>query len=560
MRESYAWLFGAKSIQRYILDSGRLADLIGASDLVAGLCSSDGNDLLKDVLQAAEAGDVTVSRRAGAALCLHADKSEKLNRVRALWRLAVGMRVPGLPFTDTAPVKGADEGAALRQAYCSQPGLRENDAAFLPPFGGPMTAFNPRTGRVAHECERVHGETRYRDAVTSVQGRRAALLARQDGPDRLVRSFLPETEEGKETHGPTYLFPRHFKPEEASTRNPAFPFGGSADRRIAIIHADISGLGQIFRSITTNAASADEVFAAANAIEAAIIRATRAASEACLLPFAAKAGDEGFEDLFGGDAAPEDAAVVPARPVVLGGDDITILIRADLALSFTQTLLLGIEAETKAEFEDLRSRGDVPEGLPKHGLTACAGLAVVSAGHPFLAAQRMAEGLCSQAKQVAKKDRGAPYPAFLSFAVITSTIEEDFRTSYRPREQAMADGKGKPCWLNSDAYKVSKGNEVAGVALDDLLSLARALTGASGHGKLLSALGERFGNRQAAALYWERYKEVLSEDESACRAVKEALARCVGPGGEDEAGWPSLDKALPVLNDALEVMDFGGAS
>src|SRR6266446_2330870 len=72
----FAYLFEAKGIQRYILDSGPLRDLVGASDLVAGLASSDENDLIAEVLRAlgVHAEGVNFSRRAGGAFCIHGNK------------------------------------------------------------------------------------------------------------------------------------------------------------------------------------------------------------------------------------------------------------------------------------------------------------------------------------------------------------------------------------------------------------------------------------------------------------------------------------------------------
>ncbi len=174
--DNLAYLFEAKGIQRYILDSGRLADLIGASDLIADLCSSDGNDLLAEVQQATRTDDLKLSRRAGGAFCMHGQDRNRLDRLRALWRLAVGLRVPGMPFTDTGNQAGSDDVQAMGAAYRAQPGLRENDAAFLPPTGGPMTAINPRTGRIATHLERKGGDRIFHDAITATQRARADRL------------------------------------------------------------------------------------------------------------------------------------------------------------------------------------------------------------------------------------------------------------------------------------------------------------------------------------------------------------------------------------------------
>ena len=121
---------------------------------------------------------------------------------------------------------------------------------------------------------------------------RGAELANSEDVDRLARSFLPVDD----TVAANYLFPRHFEPREATRSNPAFPFGagstrdGPVDARVAIVHADISGLGQLFRKISLEANSVEDVRSVAEAIEGAVGRAARRASEACLLPFAAAPG------------------------------------------------------------------------------------------------------------------------------------------------------------------------------------------------------------------------------------------------------------------------------
>lgn len=545
MAGSYSYLFEAKGIQRYIMDSGRLADLVGASEMIADLCSSDGDDLLAEVLLASGSPDLKPSRRAGGSLCLHSDDMAALNRVRALWRLAIGLRVPGMPFTDNAPVCGVDDGAALKAAYRAQPGLRENSAAFLPPTGGPLTEFNPRTGRVATDAIYPGGDRVLMDAVTNPQ--------RQHGKgktERLAKKFRPEDKE----KAADYLFPHHFETKDAEKDNPAFPFGKRdahtgqpSDARIAVIHADISGLGQVFRKITDKTKKADEVFSVAKAIEGAIENAARKASEDHLLPFAAAKGDEGFDGLFGKGAKslPDDKKVVPARPVVLGGDDITIITRADLALRFTEALLLGIEAETARAFAKMKA-GTVPV---EH-LTACAGIAVVSSGHPFLAAHNMAESMCSLAKDTGKADEEPPYKACLTFAVITSTIDEDFRGDYREREQKTKDD----LYLNGGPYLVSAAGD-AGQTLPNLMALATALKGSSGYGKLIQALGLRHEGKAAPGDVWKRYWQVLKDTES-FETIKDTLEKRLSVNlGKD--GLPELDDALPLLNDALELADIG---
>ena len=557
MANSWCYLFESKGIQKYILDSGRLKDLIGASDLVASISRSNKGDLISDVLSISPVGDVRFSRRSGGSFCMHSDNREDLDRFRALWRLAVGLIAPGMPYTDCDPVAADGFNDALDKAYSSQSGIRENSPAFLPPTGGPMTLFNPRTGRIAIDKDRRGDTVVYLDAITKAQVDREKALT-----DILAQSFLPTDGTNEE-----YRFPRHFEIIDANRTNPAFPFGVSspsrqwqADRRVAVVHADISGLGQIFRKIAAQAGDPEELFEVASKIEESIMVSARQASVDQVLPFSAKPGDRGHEVLFGlkTDNCPQ-VSIPPIRPVVLGGDDITVIVRADLAIGFTEALLGNIEKETSRVFGEM-NRKDVP----KEGLTACAGVAIVSPGHPFLAAQNMAEGMCQYAKKSAKKDGKAPYPypSLMSFSVITSTVDEAFVADYREREHRAPENPdllAKPLYLSAGPYGV--GSHAEGhCGLDDLLRLTRILKDISGHGKLYESLYLRHDGPDAASRVWNRFLEVVSETED-LRKELISISRFseVGVCVSDNKSWPEMDAALPFVSDALELIDIGAA-
>lgn len=547
MSDEYAYLFEAKGLQRYILDSGRLVDIIGGSDLIAELCGSDGDDLLGPVLGAAEAGDLALSRRASAAFCLHAKDPDQLDRVRALWRLAVGLTRPGLPFVDVVE-KGGSEMSALRAAYRGQSGLRENAAAMLLPVGQPVTGSNRRTGRTAVLRVREGDDIAMLDGVLLPVRRRGRQIARAASEDRLARQFLPAPAED----GPDWRFPRHFEPAEASPDNPAFPFPGD-DRRVGVVHADLSGLGQVFRNLTNTADSAAKVLEAAKAIEDAIARAAAAATAEVLLPAAVSHAEAKlFRSLLGlGEKAklPEKLRIIPARPVVLGGDDLTLLVRADLALPFAKALLTAIERETGAVLPGL----GIP-GAPDH-LTACAGVAIVGAGHPVLAGNTLAEGLCGFAKSEVKAQAGKdeagrqrlPVSA-MAFAVVTATTDTGY-DDYRQQELVLGTTEqGEPVVASAAPYRLG---DAAGPKVDGLMALARALDAIPGHGKLHEAIAERRMNKAESQKLWRRFREVAArEDQDALDALIKALAAM---GSTDEANF---DMALPFLNDALEVIDI----
>jgi hypothetical protein len=535
---SYAYLFEAKGIQRYILDSGPLRDLVGASDLVAGLTASDGDDLLAAVLKRVELSDGKLSRRAGGSFMAHAASREPLLHLRALWRLTASLRCPGLEMSDVL-LDGAtalsceDDVAALNRAYDLGSAVRFNTAAELPPTGHPLTDFNPRTGRLTTWRYKYGADTVNVDVLTEAHRERAEAL--RDNLDGVAKRFLP-VGVTKDPAGLAYAFPRNLELKDRERAdNPLFPFrqrsggprGDDPDRRVAVIHADISSLGQIFRTIATGAENIAAVRKAASAIEEMLTESARAAVADCLLPFA---------DVRTGIAR----AVIPARPIVLGGDDVGVIVRADLALPFTRRLLKELEERSVA----VMTNASGPKiTLPSH-LSACAGIAVVNAGQPFLMSSALAESLCKFAKKTAKTVRtGAvgPYPSLIAFHNAQSTLREEY-DDIRHRELEWRPGH----LLTGNPYNAT--GTGSGSSLDDLIAVARELADAPGTGKLVEAARLLFADPDRAGAAWTRWRKVLMDvDKDRLLCLDRLL------GTEPEA-WPSV---AALITDAMEWIDFG---
>jgi hypothetical protein len=176
---------------------------------------------------------------------------------------------------------------------------------------------------------------------------------------------------------------------------------------IAVIHADGNGLGQILqgkgKEISNKKQNRTFSMSIENATKAAVQRA--------------------FEDVVLKDKdkwEKPDKFRYPIRPVVLGGDDLTVIIRADLALDFTHQFLNNFEETSKLEFGNLNI-DDI------NGLTACAGIAFVKKSYPLHYALHLAEELCKDAKKKVKKDLKAhelPKSALAFHKVQDSFIED----------------------------------------------------------------------------------------------------------------------------------------
>lgn len=100
---------------------------------------------------------------------------------------------------------------------------------------------------------------------------------------------------------------------------------------------------------------------------------------------------------------------LPVRPLILGGDDITFICNARLALVYTKRFMDYLADETLGGMK----------------IDSCAGIAIVPTAYPFFRAYELAEQLCDVAK---KKSRSVEGTSWLDFAILhgeqAPTIEQ----------------------------------------------------------------------------------------------------------------------------------------
>ena len=559
-----AYLFEAKGIQRYIFDSGRLRDVIGASEIVACLARNGENDLLQYVLTAENlaAPQVIFSRRASAAFMAHGDP-DSIRRLRRLWRLVVQLAAPGLEFIDALVEGDANQPGEtppqidLRlKEECRKKGaaVRENGVASLMPLANPFCSFVPRTGRAQIGERRLgDGSLDPIDAIIAAQDAAYRSLPRDEG---VAARFLDDAARAEKPH---YRFPRNLGDsdmEPDTPDNPAFPFLGA--QWVALVHADISGLGQIWIDLAKAATGATDIpdltrfCDISRKIETAIAAAARTATREVLLPAAV--------GKCYGNTAKTEIWKIPARPLVLGGDDLTIIVRADLALNFTRRLLEEIETETKRQFDGLRSDPAFEAFAAKlrDRLSACAGIAYAKASQPFVMAYALADKLCAYAKKAAKQG-GVPFPSALTFHVIQTSVQEDYEDEIVPLE--MTDQQDRlltlqPLFLGNLARQQNLAPMLN--ALDALI--AALTTNERGLGKLKSMRAELFVGSQTAARLWTRWREVFAKGSAGQTGNIEAVDRALKALGVTDCKQLPFDlnsaPRTPIF-DALQLMELG---
>lgn len=90
---------------------------------------------------------------------------------------------------------------------------------------------------------------------------------------------------------------------------------------------------------------------------------------------------------------------VPVVPLILGGDDLTVICNGQYALEFTRVFLDAFEKATAQEPAIAAIAGKV---FGTKNLSACAGVAIVKPHFPFSVAYDLAESLIKSAKEVKK--------------------------------------------------------------------------------------------------------------------------------------------------------------
>lgn len=98
---------------------------------------------------------------------------------------------------------------------------------------------------------------------------------------------------------------------------------------------------------------------------------------------------------------PEKNKLLPIVPLILGGDDLTVVCDGKLALPFTEAFLKAFERETANRTTE---NAIIPQiaglALQANRLSACGGIAVIKPHFPFSIAYELAEALTKSAKKV----------------------------------------------------------------------------------------------------------------------------------------------------------------
>ena len=216
----------------------------------------------------------------------------------------------------------------------------------------------------------------------------------------------------------------------------------------AIVHVDGNNMGLKFRtckSLTERRKLSREI---------------RRKTEGAFADLLAKIIRMKRDNLFG-NALTLKENYLPIRPLIIGGDDVTFLCPANMAILFTKTLVEILDADTPADAPE-----HLTEKISRH-MDACAGIAILPTKYPFFRGYELAEQLCDSAKKSMRKPlpddldskenlsaedipRGS---SWLDFAILhgeqAPTLEQIRATEYRGARGNLHFGAYRLCNQNA---------------------------------------------------------------------------------------------------------------
>lgn len=348
MEKQYLYGLTVQGIQSYIFATNKLKEIIGASEIIEQLCST----WFYKFLTKKECKNSVRHLNAAGNIRFQTDK-ETAKRIFTDYHSLLLKKAPGVPFSQAVvPIETDKEYEAIQNLDKKLRGQR-NLPLYETDLGIMARSKHRRSGNFAFEKQIYDKNTNEYEFLDVVNYKKYQNSDEKELTDKV------------KIDNHSLIYPTEFK---KLTK-------GGKHSWLAVVHIDGNGMGLRIKDILENN---EDKFKSLQKFSKNIATCTITAFKEAVKEIVVPAGIKNEKN---------SPTTLPLRPLIIGGDDVTVIIRADLALKFTQVYLNAFERETKnAELNN------------DEGLTACAGIAYVKEKFPFHYSANLAEELCVYAK------------------------------------------------------------------------------------------------------------------------------------------------------------------
>ncbi len=384
----YLYGFTIHSIQGYIFQTYKLKEIAGASELVEQICTTEFAKMIDKDFEGFKDDPYAIRNAAGNIRYIFTDETLCKKVVREFPKRVLEF-APGVQICQavigTEEMPGATDFEKLEKLLTDQ-----RNSPIRPVDLGYMAINRSRkTGLPSVERETVLGEEMIYDRATK---KKLDLINHQ----KISRINLAFFGEGiSDDKVPVDV------EKIVASKNSEYSW-------LAVIHADGNNMGLALQNLGKEEMAKTNYPIASQKFSRAIDLSTKTAAQKAFLEVFPQHKIDNTSD-------------IPFRPIIVGGDDLTVVCRADLALAFTKAYLEKFEEQTEINFAGFE--------LLKNGLTACAGIAFIKVSYPFHYAVNLAEKLCEHAKKDAKLriDEKGRVPSCLMFHKVQDSFVERYQ-------------------------------------------------------------------------------------------------------------------------------------
>jgi hypothetical protein len=407
----YGVLLDTVSIQRYIFSTNNLKENIGASRIVEDIYDSHLKEVIKGLFVVSDddyynaweenpeeiailkSSPFEIGYIGGGNALLFFKEEEKAKEFIKCWTMRLLIHCPGLiPACAIAKIDFNDFSRSLKNLFKQ---LAENKSSFVPQTvikRHGITAECPNTGYSAEIwCEKLPEEKK--NYISSVSN--AKIMAAEEANKKL-QEILKDLGFADE-----FTFTDEIDKLGQTKRE---------ESHIAIVHIDGNDMGKRFQSLND--------LVSLRKLSKSVREATLNTFKEMLKKLVEKIENGEIEKEGIKLQKEKGKTILPLRPIIIGGDDITFVSEGRLGIWLAKIFL--------EEFQ----KQQVSDGKP---LSACAGVAITKAKYPFYRGYKLSEDLTRSAKDGRKKanDNGSWIDFHIAYGGFSGELKEIRENHYK---------------------------------------------------------------------------------------------------------------------------------